>query len=261
MDIEDDFDPSAYARPPKLDVAGAVTVAVQLLTHIPKSPPAPVKKAAQSLRKRTVALQSAWKERDRIEKPSDPRPIDVMADGAMGRLFRRLEDYAGLPVDRYPLAARAQGILDTLFSNGLGFLKASFGSQWSQTEKMIQRIDEEALAADIDKIAGPEFLAEVRRIHKLYGDAIGATRVRGKAEIPSLVNPLRDVTGAISGYAIQLLAVIMDASNDDAKRKAARAALVPLDKYRTDAAKRSARRAADEATPETEVPEVLEDPK
>jgi hypothetical protein len=257
MDIDDDFDPTTYARAPKLDVAGAVTLAVQLLTNLPKTPPAPVKKAAQILRKRTVTLQSVWKERDRIAGPEDPRPIDVMADGAMGRLHGRLRDYAGLPADRFPLAPRAQEILDTLFPKGLAFLTTDFASQWSETEKKLQRIDEEGLAKDLDQIAGPEFLAEVRRIHKLYGEAIGATRARGKAEVPSLVKPLRDVSSAITGYAIQLVAVLMDASADDAKRTAARAALVPLDTYRAAVARREARRSG-EATPETEVPEVPE---
>lgn len=260
MDMEDDFDPTAYARAPKLDVAGAVTLAIQLLASLPKAPPAPVKKAAQILRKRTVTLQSVWKERDRIAKPEDPRPVDVMADGAMGRLHGRIQDYAGLPADRFPLAERAQALLDTLFPDGLAFLTTDFSSQWSETEKKLQRIDEEKLAKDIDQIAGPEFLAEVRRIQTLYGEAIGATRARGKAEIPSLVKPLRDVSSAITGYAIQLVAVLMDVSADDAKRTAARAALTPLDSYRAAAARREARRSS-EATPETDVPEVPDSPK
>lgn len=182
-----------------------------------------------------------------------------MADGAMGRLHGRLDDYAGLPADRYPLAARAQDILTALFRDGLAFLKSDFASQWSETEKMLQRIDEEGFTKDIDQIAGPEFLAEVRRIHKLYGEAIGVTRARGKAEVPSLVKPLRDVSGAITGYAIQLVAVIMDESADAATRTAARAALLPLDSYRAAAARREARRSG-EATPETEVPDVPESP-
>lgn len=259
VDIDDDFDPTAYARAPKLDVAGAVTLAIQLLTNVPKSPPTPVKKAAQILRKRTVTLQSVWKERDRIAKPEDPRPIDVMADGAMGRLHGRIDDYAGLPADRYPLSARAQQLAKSLFPDGLAFLTTDFASQWSETEKKLQRIDEEGLAKEIDQIAGPEFLAEVRRIHKLYGEAIGATRSRSKAEVPSLVKPLRDVSQAITGYAIQLVAVLMDAGTDAAKRTAARAALAPLDNYRAAAARREARRSS-EATPETDVPEVPEGP-
>lgn len=95
----------------------------------------------------------------------------------------------------------------------------------------------------------------MRRIHKLYGETIGVTRARGKAEVPSLVKPLRDVSSAVAGYAIQLVAVIMDESADDATRTAARSALLPLDAYRAAAAKREARRSG-EATPETEVPEV-----
>lgn len=257
--MEDAFDVSIYARAPKLDVASGVALSIQLLATVPEKPVPAVKKAAQKLRKNTIKLQVAWKERDRIEKPADPRPVDVMADAAMGRMVSRIEGYASLPADRYPLATRAGEIIATLFPD-LEFLRADFNSQWAETQKRIDRIDEEDLAKDIDRVAGPEFLAEVRRIHAIYGVAIGVTQARGKTVGPSLAEPLRDVSASIAAYAIQLAAVYMDADTDDGTRRAVRAALAPMDDYRTGAARRGARRAP-EATPETSIPEILDAPK
>lgn len=254
--LEDTFDPSAYIRAPKLDVAGGVALAIQLLATVPAKPALAVKKAAQKLRKDAIKLQEAWKERDRIDKRPDARPIDVMADGAMGRMVSRVEAYAGLPSDQYPLALRAGEIKVTLFPD-LEFLKYDYSSQWAETQKRIDRIDEEDFAKDIDRIAGPEFLAEVRRVHVLYGDAIGVTKARGKIEPPSLAAPLRDVSTSIAAYAIQLTAVFMDADTDDSHRRAVRAALAPIDGYRTSAARRGAKRAL-EVTPESSIPEVVD---
>jgi hypothetical protein len=256
---DQDFDPSIYTRPPKLDVAAAVALTIALLAALPLKAPPAVKKAAQKLRKAIVKLQAVWRERDRLAKPSDPRLVDVMADRAMGRLHGRIDAYAGLPAEAYPLATRAQDILNSLFLRGLEFLKDDYASQWAETKKLLDRIDEENLAADIDKIAGPEFLAEVRRIHKLYGNAIGVTQSREKLPVPSLVQPLRDVNAAIAVYSVQLLAVVMDEEADKTLRAAARAALQPMDDYRAGVARREARRAT-EATPDTPVPEVPDTP-
>jgi len=94
----------------------------------------------------------------------------------------------------------------------------------------------------------------------VYGEAIGVTKARGKAEIPSLAAPLRDVSASIAAYAIQLAAVYMDADTDDSHRRAVRAALAPIDDHRTSAARRGARRAT-EVTPETSIPEVVDPPQ
>lgn len=234
----DDFDPSVYTRSPKLDVPSAIALGIRLLAAVPKQPPLAVRKAAKSLHQKIITLQSTWKARDRMEKRFDARPVDVMADNAMSRLFGRLEDYAGLPSELYPLAERAQILLGTLFPEGLAFLKSDYASQWAETQKRLERIQEENLATDIDKIAGPEFLSEVRRIHKMYGDAIGITKPRADATLPNLAVPLRNVGTAMTLHALQLVAVVMDEESSPEARLAARDALRPFDEYRASAARR-----------------------
>jgi len=255
--MDDDFDASLYTRSPKIDVPGAIALSVKLLAATPAHAPAPVKKAAKALHQKTLKLQSIWKSRDRIDKRIDARPFDVLADHTMSRLVSRIEDYAGLPEETYPLANRARAILATLFPTGLAFLKEDYPSQWAETQKRLDRIDEEGLAADINTIAGPEFLAEVRRVHILYGEAIGVTKSNSSSPVPSLTFPLREICTSITLYAMQLAAVRLDDEASDEQRIAAREALRPLDEYRASAARRDAARDSGEpVTPETEVPEV-----
>jgi len=237
--VDADFDPSVYVRAPKLDVPGAVALSQKLLAATPKTAPQSVKKAAKALKSKAEGLEDAWKARDRAEKRPDPRPVDVLADNAMSRLFGRIEGYAGLPEDAYPLAARARLLLGTLFPSGLTFLREDYPSQWAETQKRLERIDEENLAAGIDAVAGPEFLGEVRRIHKLYGEAIGVTKARASAPLPNLAIPLRDVGAAIALHALQLVAVCMDEDAPLEARAAARDALRPIDETRANAARRA----------------------
>jgi hypothetical protein len=254
--MDDDFDPSRYTRAPKFDVPSAIALAIKLLAAVPKHSPAAVKKAAKALRNKVIVLQSVWKARDRVEKRLDARPIDVLADNAMSRLVGRIEDYAGLPAEKYPLAGRAGVILATLFANGVSFLKSDYASQWAETQKRIERIDEENFEADINAIAGPEFLAEVRRIHKLYGEAIGVTKPRNESPVPSLSVPLRDVGAAMTLYALQLVSVCVDEEASSEARAGAREALKPFDEFRAAAARREARNEGDAVTPDVDVPEV-----
>jgi len=254
--MDDDFDASLYTRSPKLDVAGAVALSIKLLAAVPKNAPVPVKKAAKALRQKVLTLQSVWKARDRVEKRVDPRPLDVLADHAMAHLVGRIEDYAGLPQELYPLASRAAALLATLFPTGLTFLKQNYPSQWAETQKRLERIDEEGLADDIDKIAGPEFLSEVRRVHALYGDAIGVTRNNKIGPLPNLSTPLREVSAAITLYSMQLATIRLDDEATPDMRQAAREALRPLDEHRADTSRRETSQQLKEATPESEVPEV-----
>ncbi|MDC3962060.1 hypothetical protein KEG38_50035 [Polyangium jinanense] len=255
--MDADFDPSVYVRPPKLDVPSAVALSIKLVAATPDGAPLSVKKAANTLRQAALSLQESWKARDRVEKRPDARPVDVLADHAMSRLFGRIEDYSGLPAETHPHAARAGVLLATLFPTGLSFLKADYASQWAETQKRLDRINEEDLAADIDVVTGPEFLAEVRRIHKLYGEAIGITKARPEITVPSLVLPLREVGDAIVRHALQLVSVCLDEEAPLESRTAARDALRPLDEYRANAARRDTPKESNDAvTPETEVPEV-----
>src|SRR6185436_18729436 len=101
--------------------------------------------------------------------------------------------------------------------------------QWAEGERRLQTIKDNAYAADIDQLAGHEFLAEVKRTHKAYGEALGVTKAEDLPPEVSLVEPLRDVTRAIVDHALQLLAWAADDPKAEAK---VRKALKPIDDQR-----------------------------
>lgn len=115
--------------------------------------------------------------------------------------------------------------------------------------------------ADIYTLPGPEFLAEVKAAHLLYGQVLGITRAKAlPADMTALVEPLREVGRAIGDYALQVLATA-DRERPDTI-ESARTALHPLDRCREGAARRAGSKSdkgeseGSEVGVDTPVPEV-----
>ncbi|MFO0649949.1 MAG: hypothetical protein U0326_27260 [Polyangiales bacterium] len=221
-----------YVRAPVITVAGGVALSIKLLGRVPKGAPEGVKKRARALRAKTVALQGAWAARDRVEKSVDTRPFDNANDVAWGALIDRLTAYSALPRDRYPRAERAAALLTTLKLTERSWLTIEYHEQWAEGDKRLKRVAAEGLHAELVGLAGEDFIAEVERTHKEYGDALGITgdNVSTSAEVADLSTLLRDTGRAIADYAVQLLAMHDpdDAEND----RAVRHALEPIDTHR-----------------------------
>ena len=103
-----EIDPTNYVRPPKFDVASAVTVGLALITAMPKPAPDHVRAAATRVRTDTVALQLAWGKSGVAAVTRDRRKADNRIDTAWGGLLDRLESCSRLPLEIYPRAARAR---------------------------------------------------------------------------------------------------------------------------------------------------------
>lgn len=258
-----EFDLSMYVRAPIMDVATGVALGVSLISAVPKDAPPAVKASAKKLRASVVALQTAWGAAAAPAPSANKRAADSATDIAWGCLEDRLSAYSRLPASEYPNATRASEVYLALFPAGLEFLTLPYKAQWAEAERRIKLIAGKEYEKDIDLLAGPEFLAEVKRTHAIYGKALGVTHAE---ELPAeirLSEPLRELGQAIVDYSLQLLA---HASADAKAVAAVRKALRPIDDHRADSARRasSGNVPAEEpakdpgASPKTPVPEVPE---
>lgn len=224
------FDYMSYLSRLKLNRANGLALSDALLTA-PKPQTAGVAAAAERLRAAASQLKNDWSERARTEAdPASARPADHAIDNAWSSLHGRLEAYASLPVERYPGASRAEEIIQALFGDGLTFLLLPFLEEYAHSGMLLGRIDAEKLAADIDRLAGPEFLAEVRLTHKQYGDALGVTRPNEVGPKVNLTERLKDLSSSVVDYSLQVLATA-DATKPETIQ-AVRAALAPIDELR-----------------------------
>lgn len=233
----DDFDPSLYTRTPRFDVAAGIALSRQILTGLPSRQPPPLRRCAERLEQETQTLQRLWREREQAELAVDPRPIDHLADHAWRNLHDRLVAYAAMPEELYPEAAQASELVTMLFPEGLSFLTLDYGSQWAESEKRLQRVISESLTAEIDRLAGPPFLAEVRRCHAMYGEAIGISKPRERRAPVPLSEPLRAMAQALIALCAQLIALYYE--GDAEQQSEVRIALRPIDEFRAAALRRA----------------------
>lgn len=164
------------------------------------------------------------------------QPVDLAVDTAWTAMYERLRAYAMLPVEQTQEARHAQDLLRTLFPDGLAFLRLPYEKQWEEGENRLRTVEQLRLTADLHRLAGAEFLAEVRRTHELYGKVLGLPRHtdgrdgREADDSPLDSATLRElrftVSRAISQYALKIVAL---ADDDD---QLVRRVLAPIEDLR-----------------------------
>jgi len=267
MSTTDSIQLPSYLPLPRFDVPSSVAVSAALLAAAPAQAGPAVVKAGRNLRAATLALQQSWGERQLAlgsDKVADPRLVDTRGDAAWGSMAVSLQAQAALPHDRFPRAARAAALINKVFPDGLAFLKLPYTSQWAECQKRIDLIKSLKLEAELNELAGPDFLVEVQASHEAYTAMVQDTLRRTEARGINLSEPLREVARTLTGYVTQVVAWATDDERPETLQ-AAIAALRPLEVFREQQARRIANRGTADAgttpelpaaTPQTPLPEV-----
>jgi hypothetical protein len=227
------LDPISYIRFPKLDVATALSLAKILLHRVPKGSSSAIRKAASLVAASVAGLEAKWMQQA-VPVARDLRPLARRVGSMWSAIRDRLVTYESFPEDN-PDRLRAMPIHDMLFAEGLEFLTLAFPRQHAESERRIRLIDSRGLAKDLEQLVGSRFVAALRATHQAHGDALGINKVSMPATPVFIVDELRELADAISGYALQLLAL---ARHDPEKREAVAIALSPIDDFRAAAGRR-----------------------
>jgi len=171
-----------------------------------------------------------------------------------GGLQRRLEGLTMLP-RTYPQSGRAAEILALLFPGGMEFLRSEFATQSTKMRSILQLIDTDHLADEIDALAGKEFLAAIREIQVRYENMVTERLRRDSATGQSFVETVRSLQSAIVNYAGKIIGSIEHDEEETIER--ARLALLPIVNFRE--ANRAAR--ASGLVDEPSEPKQPEDPQ
>jgi hypothetical protein len=227
------FDPSPYVHAPTITVSSGVTLALALVDAVPKSAPANVKKAAKHLKTAAEQARADLAERNRqlgVFSEEASRVLDNEGDRAWGGLQKRLEGMAMLSPDRFPKAKRASELSAKLFPEGMEFLKAAYGTQSTKMASILEQIDQDGLQAEIDEIAGKEFLQAIRDVQPRYEAMVKERLRRDKATGQNLADSVRSIQAAIVNYASKMIGTIEHDDPDTAE--VARVALLPIANHR-----------------------------
>lgn len=177
------LDPLLYIEPPLLDSAATLTLArslIELASRPADRSPAHAALASTEISAALRRLVSAEHELALAARRREPptryelrQPADLAVDTAWTALYDRLRAYAMLPVEHTHEARQAQELLRTIFPDGLAFLRLPYEVQWAEGENRLRTIEQLRLTADLHRLAGAEFLTEVRRTHDIYGKVLG----------------------------------------------------------------------------------------
>lgn len=228
-----EFDASPYAHAPTITVSTGITLARALVSACPSDAPSNVKKACKHLAATADAAEGDLLARNRALgafTEEDSRALDNEADRAWGALRMRLQAMAMIAPEVTPKAARAAELEATLFPNGTGFLAAEYAEQSAAMGTLLRQVEEDELAKSLSAVAGPEFLAAVRRVQPRYEKMVTERLRRDAAVGQNLLETVRALQSAILNHAQKVIGTVEH--DDPSTVDVVRAALRPIEAHR-----------------------------
>lgn len=234
------IDPTPYVRPPRTGIAGGLSLSKMLLTRVPTKPGPGVIMMAKALAATVVATEADWRVQLRAKFGGVAKVADLRLDRDWAVVRRRLVDHEDLPAGD-PDRLRSAELVERLFPDGLRFLKLRYVEEHAESNLRLEIIEDEGLRADLDHLVGKRFMIELVAAHEHYGAVLGITEVpEDETSKISMLERLRELTQAISDYALQVLAFSRMHPDNLAP---AEQALAPIDAFRQ-AARRAASKGA-----------------
>ncbi len=217
------FDPTPYLHIGSFSIRSAFFIVRQLLAAAPSDATPESKAALRAVRKIGEEIRVIFNADGQDRPTTDPRRVDALVDLRWTNVYRRIEAYATLPVERYPDAGVAKALLGNLFRNGRSFLNLPYADEWAESERLLTRIVDEGLEDALDRIVGPAFLFELRLAHAEYGAVLGTVTARAIEPKVNRAGPLDRCMVAINEYAFLVCAEVI------AKKRSASSAAAALE--------------------------------
>lgn len=198
---------------------------------------------AVAARAQEVAAVEVERQRRGPANLAEPRRSVITAWSTLQTILTAL---SGLP-SSLPTGAEAARLRVVLFPSGLDFASHDAAAVWSESKRLLGRIDDEGLAGQVETLAHPDVLRAIREAQTALGVATGLGLPEASPPEKSLREALDRFAFAVSRYA-RALSIEVDDRDYDAAARFARA-LHPIDTYRITSA-RSDDEAEDPAAPE-----------
>jgi hypothetical protein len=197
------FDRNVYHPLPLLDAGEAIALAKALLAAKPKKATPAISAEAKRLGGALDRAKAAHR------GGKDQKSLDLAMDRAWVAFVRRIHDCADLPRERHPdavEAAKAYAIV-----RDLSILRLNYLAEFAQIGARLDSLRREGLMDVARTSAGAQFFDEVMHCLKEYGEGIGATAPRERADDDGARLVL---IGALGDYVFQVLALAVTGKPD-----------------------------------------------
>jgi len=192
------YSPDSLVALPRTNALDAEALAISLLTAASATPvPAMAAKSCERLKTKTTALSGAIATLVTPKAESTqplPHVIDPRLDRCLSLARQWIEAILYLEEPENTLRDLAKSIHDVFFADGLTYINLSYQRQWSAVRARLTVADELGLDAAFAELNGAFFIASIRRLHKLYGDALGITDTRVTLDVEAKLRPFADAT-------------------------------------------------------------------
>ncbi|RZO62402.1 MAG: hypothetical protein EVA89_09200 [Sandaracinaceae bacterium] len=252
----DHHDLSTFIRPKRFDGLTGVFLARALLEVTPEDADERLLREAARVRTEAEHIRLTLIQR-RHQTPAEVGKWGSRVDDGWMAIDLALESKTRLAPS--PSATRATELRQEIFPDGTGFVRLPGKRQWSHSDLLLQRIDDAGLAAELDALLGPEYLAYLRPAHEAYGRALGLGRdANDTPESDALRDNITSLSYAIAEYCRILVGQLV--RGDEASEARFRRAVGPLAAHlEATARRRAAGEEPEEPTPEPDLDEPLPD--
>ncbi len=221
---------TVYTSPTRFSARHCHALATELQNCAPADITATEREALDGVVLRADEVVELMKLRERTSPPATKTPRFALA-GAWSGLHDGLNALRAIPSHVSAVGAAAGQLAESLFPQGVAFVQSDARALWGHSTMMLERIDEESLAARIDALVNPAMLASVRHAHAALAEA---TRLSpGAAAIPStrgLAETIGRFAFAVSAYA-RACSLKVDAFTPSTVARFV-SAMAPIDTYR-----------------------------
>lgn len=207
-----------YLRLPVFSTHEGLELARELCARFPKISPGLVKRAKDQLQRVANEAQAALEARSRqtnLLSAEDFTVLDQDMPRSCTAILMRLDANTMLPHDKYPIAGRSEVLINKLFySDGPDYLKDTYAAQLVAMQRMAQRIEDEDLEAEINKLCGEPFLDWFRAVLPSYQEIVTTKLSRRGGPIVNLLVHRNALSRAVVTYATAIAMTVNHSDQD-----------------------------------------------
>jgi hypothetical protein len=217
---------ASYSRNTRIRAALATTVSLALASAAGDDPSDVQRAALAKVHLRAADVDSALHARARVP-PARKHALLAAFLNAWSALHEALGAFARIPREISDRGERCARIRRLLFADGLRFARGSAAAAWGDGTQLLARIEEEALADEIDTLLGSDMLLLVRSATEALTPTLERHGARKRRKIP-IAPAVRRFQAAVGDYTRALVFAVD--TEDPASIERFRRAIEPLEK-------------------------------
>ncbi|HCF58863.1 MAG TPA: hypothetical protein DFS52_12840 [Myxococcales bacterium] len=224
-----EYSAESMVRIPRVDANHAATLGESVLTAADAvTLPVVLEKPREKLRAEVTDLKKELSAQKSPPPASSTVAADRRVDAAWSGLHDVLTGWAKLPETK-PSSAKARTLLETVFSDGVRFVKFAHRAEWAESEARLNTLKAEPNASLLRELGAQEFVDEVSEAHRLYGEALGVTAVRPIDDKPEVRAKMEAFAKALRAFVLHVTA--FGASDEPEAPQMAEKLLAPLTEW------------------------------